>query len=461
MQFDNHDSRIKYYELLLKRDDLEGLPRYELPEGYRFVFYEQGDRDAWIATLQSAKEFDTYEQGLEAWNRYYEGKDEELKTRMVFVVNEAEEKVATATAYYDICGRDKSGAGWLHWVAVRRDEQGKGLSKPMIAYVLDVMRSLGYTHAKIPTQTTTWLACKVYLDLGFVPVPENAVRNKRGWQIIKTLTNHPTLAALEVVEEEQMLSIKGLTEDKAYTVDEIGMSGNQVHLYEDMVLKIETQSEYVEQQVRIMEWLAGKLPVPRILGYEINEGKSYLLMSRIQGEMSCAEYYLEHPHVLLEALAEGLRMLWNVDITDCPNVRDLDAELVEARKRVENGLVNMENAEPGTFGEEGFESPAQLLKWLEENRPIYEPVFSHGDFCLPNVFLQDGQVSGFIDLGDAGVGDKWRDIALCYRSLKHNFDGTFDGKVYEDFEPDMLFEKLGIEPDREKLRYYILLDELF
>lgn len=204
MQFDNHDSRIKYYELLLKREDLENLPRYELPEGYRFVFYEQGDRDAWIATLQSAKEFETYEQGLEAWNRYYEGKDEELKTRMVFVVNEAGEKVATATAYYDIYGRDKSGAGWLHWVAVRRDEQGKGLSKPMIAYVLDVMRSLGYTHAKIPTQTTTWLACKVYLDLGFVPVPENAVRNKMGWQIVKTLTNHPTLAAFEVVDEEQI-----------------------------------------------------------------------------------------------------------------------------------------------------------------------------------------------------------------------------------------------------------------
>ena len=101
------------------------------------------------------------------------------------------------------------------------------------------------------------------------------------------------------------------------------------------------------------------------------------------------------------------------------------------------------------------------MDWLEENRPVCEPVFSHGDFCLPNVLLQDGQVAGFIDLGDAGVGDRWRDIALCYRSLKHNFDGTFGGKVYEDFNPDMLFEKLGLEPNQEKLRYYILLDELF
>ncbi len=91
----------------------------------------------------------------------------------------------------------------------------------------------------------------------------------------------------------------------------------------------------------------------------------------------------------------------------------------------------------------------------------YEPVFSHGDFCLPNIFLEDGQVAGFIDLGDASVSDKWRDIALCYRSLKHNFDGSYGGKVYEGFNPDILFEKLGIEPDWEKIKYHILLDELF
>lgn len=35
------------------------------------------------------------------------------------------------------------------------------------------------------------------------------------------------------------------------------------------------------------------------------------------------------------------------------------------------------------------------------------------------------------------------------------------GKVYEDFKPEMLFEKLGLEPDWEKINYYLLLDELF
>lgn len=257
------------------------------------------------------------------------------------------------------------------------------------------------------------------------------------------------------------VKIRELIEGKPYTVDEIGKSGNQVLIFEDMVLKIEKRSDYVEKQVRIMRWLEGKLPAPKILAFELQEEKSFLLMSRVQGEVACAEYYLEHPQVLLKALAEALKMCWAVDVLDCPNIRDLDAELAEGKYRVENGLVDVDNAEPTTFGEGGFESPAHLLEWLEENRPETENVFSHGDFCLPNVLLVDGKVNGFIDLGDAGVGDKWRDIALCYRSLKHNFDGTFGGKVYEDFNPDLLFEALGMEPDWEKLNYYILLDELF
>lgn len=255
--------------------------------------------------------------------------------------------------------------------------------------------------------------------------------------------------------------IEELVKDKPYTLSDIGMSGSQVLMFEDMVLKIEKRSDYVEKQVRIMKWLEGKLPAPKVLAFEIMEEKSFLLMSRVYGDMACSEYYLEHPKVLLKALAEALKMMWALDITDCPNLRDLDTELAEGKYRVENGLVDVKDAEPTTFAEDGFEDPAHLLRWLEENRPVQEPVFSHGDFCLPNVLLTDGKVSGFIDLGDAGVGDKWRDIALCYRSLKHNFDGTFGGKVYEDFNPDMLFEALEIEPDWEKLNYYILLDELF
>lgn len=205
IQFDNHDERIKYYELLLERD-LDALPCFSLPEGYKFVFYKRGDRDIWIEIEKSAKEFINYAQGLAAWNRYYADNEEILLNRMVFIENAEGEKVATATAYYGITNRDKSGDGWLHWVAVRREFQGKGLSKPLISYVLNLMRGLGYTHAKIPTQTTTWLACRIYLDFGFVPLPLNAIHSRKGWEIIKTLTDHAALKSFDYAAIDDMIT---------------------------------------------------------------------------------------------------------------------------------------------------------------------------------------------------------------------------------------------------------------
>ena len=201
---DNHDARIRYYELMLERS-LEDLPERPLPAGFRFTGYRPGDRDAWIAIERSAKEFDCEREGLEAWLRYYAPHEDILPQRMCFVENAAGEKVATATAYFDIRREDDGVNGMLHWVAVRRDCQGLGLSKPLILHALDRMRELGYRRAVIPTQTTTWLACKVYLDLGFRPIPRNAERNRMGWRIVRTLTNHPALASFEPADEQDIL----------------------------------------------------------------------------------------------------------------------------------------------------------------------------------------------------------------------------------------------------------------
>ena len=239
------------------------------------------------------------------------------------------------------------------------------------------------------------------------------------------------------------------------------MSGAQILVFDDCVLKILKDRRKNEDAVRVMRWLEGRLPVPKVLCFEEDAERQYLLMSKTPGRMACDPYWLERPRELLALLAEAMRMLWRVDITDCPRSRDLDAELREAEYRVENHLVAVDRVEPTTFGPGGFRDPEELLNWLEDNRPGYEPVLSHGDLCLPNIFLEEGRISGFIDLGDTGIGDKWRDIALCYRSLKHNFDGTYGGKAYPDFDPELLFAALEIEPDREKLRYYTLLDELF
>ena len=150
------------------------------------------------------------------------------------------------------------------------------------------------------------------------------------------------------------LKIRFLIDKKPFIVDDIGMSGNQVLVFEDMVLKIEDNSTSMAKQVQVMQWLEGKIPVPQVLEYEEENGKCYLLMSRIDGEMSSNTYYLEHPNILLKALAFGLKMLWEVDVLECPRVRDLDTVLKEARMQVENNFVDLDNVESTTFGKDGF-----------------------------------------------------------------------------------------------------------
>lgn len=201
--FDNRDSRIKYYPLYMERTDLEDIPRYELPEGFRYVFYRPGDRDAWIAIEQSAKEVSSYEEGMKYWEQFFGGKDQELVNRMVFIENEAGEKIATATALYDVFGRDKTKAGWMHWVAVSREYQGRKMARPLISHVLGILKKLGYDHAQLSTQTCTWVACRIYLDYGFRPLFGYDDNGDMGWRIMRTLTNHPALAAFEPARLEQ------------------------------------------------------------------------------------------------------------------------------------------------------------------------------------------------------------------------------------------------------------------
>jgi len=256
-------------------------------------------------------------------------------------------------------------------------------------------------------------------------------------------------------------SIKKLIGNEGYSIDKVGMSTSTVILFKDKILKIQESHEEWDNEYNMMKWLQGKLPVPKVLGFERENGKDFLLMTKIPGEMSCDHQYMKDPVLLTTILAEALQMLWKVDISNCPYSCNVEKKLHRAKYAIEHNLVDMDDVEADTFGEKGFKNPNDLLEWLIANKPEEELALSHGDFCLPNIFLLNKKVSGFIDLGNAGIADKWQDIALCYRSLLHNFHGKYTEKTYDGFKKDLLFEKLGIEPDWNKIRYYILLDELF
>ena len=247
--------------------------------------------------------------------------------------------------------------------------------------------------------------------------------------------------------------------DRPCQMDNVGLSDSQVICFDDMILKIENSGEEPDNEYRMMTWLRGKLLVPDVLHFEKTGGKNYLLMSRVPGDMLCSLIEYEDHKTVARLAADGLRSLWSVGITDCPNDCTLEPKLKLAEKLVKTNLCSMERIREVSGGEE-FKSPAEVLCWLEENRPEEELVFSHGDYCMPNIFVKDSSVSGFIDLGRSGTADKYQDISLCYRSLRDNYRGRYGGRVYKDFRPEILFDELGITPDWEKVRYYMLLDAL-
>ncbi len=255
-------------------------------------------------------------------------------------------------------------------------------------------------------------------------------------------------------------SIKEYVKDKPYCAETIGMSSSEIYMFDDMVLKIQDDIAEAKREVAVCRFLGGKLPVPEIIAYEVSNGKSFVLMSRIKGKMLCDESFLAEPDKLVSLAAEGMKMLWNVDCAGFPYDGSLDAKLLQAKGNIERRRITADYLDDETKSR--FSTPERLWNWLNENRPDEKKVFSHGDYCLPNILADNGKISGFIDLGCAGVCDFYQDIALCYRSLEQNFSGHYRGLENPiDYDVSKLFDKLEIEPDNEKMQYYLYLDMLF
>lgn len=236
--------------------------------------------------------------------------------------------------------------------------------------------------------------------------------------------------------------ILNIVKNKDFKTDDSGMSDSSVLIFDDMVLKVQPDSQFIKNEHAIMDWLEDKIFVPKCLCNLTENGINYLLMSKIPGKMSCDNDFMNDPKFLISIIADSMKELWRIDISDCPVKNDLSTMLSAAAYRVEHGLVNVDDAEPDTFGKEGFKSPESLLNWLYDGRPEEDFVLSHGDFSLPNIFINEGKFSGFVDLGRMGMADKYQDIAICCRSLHHNFSGIYSGFSYEGYDEKLFFSAL-------------------
>lgn len=66
------------------------------------------------------------------------------------------------------------------------------------------------------------------------------------------------------------------------------------------------------------------------------------------------------------------------------------------------------------------ETPLALVERILDAGLQPDITFCHGDYCLPNIMVADGRVSGVIDWPHAGYLDKRIDLAAACKSIRWN-----------------------------------------
>lgn len=176
-----------------------------------------------------------------------------------------------------------------------------------------------------------------------------------------------------------------------WTRDESGRSEAKVFESEDAFLKVGPVGSLRRAAV-MQEYFCRKGFASPLLAYDSDEAQDYVLVQRMAGRQGTA--LLDHPEWLAERLGEGIRRLHSVDARDCP-IQDVNEQAMALYER------------------ERGEKP-------EGMEVLQKDVLVHGDCCLPNVFFGQEGVTGFIDLGEGGLGDRHFDLYWACWSMEYN-----------------------------------------
>lgn len=216
----------------------------------------------------------------------------------------------------------------------------------------------------------------------------------------------------------------------------IGESNARVYQNGDLILKIQLKDhgESLLDEKLKMEWLKGRISIADVTDYETDEINEYLIVSRLHGKDAAQTKWLNDPVKLVTQLACALRHLHDtIDITNCPfDMRPT------TNRYFQRGKATKEEIDE-----------------LIDNIPEEDLVFTHGDYCLPNIMIDEelGHVVGFVDLGRAGIADRYHDLALCLGSIQYN--------TGQDYRQTFL-EAYGLFTvwDEDKIKFFQKLEDL-
>lgn len=180
----------------------------------------------------------------------------------------------------------------------------------------------------------------------------------------------------------------------------------------------------------------------RVVLYRPETEKDYLITELVSGYDCTHKMYIDEPERLCDTIASVLRKLHDMPIDGCPITNRTDSYV----RSVLNGYASG-NYEADLFeGLWEFKSDQDAWSYAREGMSLLETdTLIHGDYCLPNIMLDDWNLSGFIDLVNGGVCDRHIDILWGIWTLKYNL-GT-------DRYSDRFIDAYGRElVDEHKLR---------
>ena len=79
-------------------------------------------------------------------------------------------------------------------------------------------------------------------------------------------------------------SVAAILGDQTGRVDGLGKSGARVLLFDDYVLKVRPADSRDVADAGILQWFAGRAPVPQVVAHEAADGWDWLLMTRVRGQ---------------------------------------------------------------------------------------------------------------------------------------------------------------------------------
>lgn len=172
----------------------------------------------------------------------------------------------------------------------------------------------------------------------------------------------------------------------------------------------------LEREAAMTKYFHGKGLSAEVLAYISNE-QDFLLSAKIQGSDGTAAKYLEQPERLCDMLAERLAVLHAEDFPGCPIQKHTEFYLAGAKRNMLAGAYDKSHF-PDSFGYRSAEEAWAVVE--KYGHLLKTDTLLHGDYCLPNVMLDDWRFSGFIDLDSAGVGGCHVDVFWGIWSLWFN-----------------------------------------